>query len=442
MTWCRPKDRSSGRLVNAAVRLPGKADRMAPMRVGHVGPGAGGTWPLLTPELTVSTHAVIADDTGRPDSGRGGVFSYLGLAPGTLLATDVVLPADAHLALDPGEVLRLGRSRKDDFGQVKVVSKEVIPPAQAEDLRAGQRVRVWCLSDVLVRDGWGGYDPSPAGLAAALAHRLGTGVRAVGQEPGQPLEHAYRAARRESFHTGWNRPRPTLPGLAAGSVITVEVAGPVPAHAVAGVERDGIGERTAEGFGQVRLAAPETAAADPVLAPSGPAIETAASRAGPGGPLPAAPHVLERAAVMDEVARRVASIVVSPERVDAVIPGALRMGSRAQWGALREQLPRLASPAGRDAVACWLAQTREVRRRRDTWREPALDGLDRLITDPAVVWAALGLADGGLDELVFAPDRAEAVRAVLGPQAVSVLVTDIARVATRRQADPGSEESP
>jgi CRISPR-associated protein Csx10 len=448
MVWYRPKDRSWGQLVNAAQRRPDATERMMPMRSGHIARAEDGTWSLLAPQMAVSTHAVIGDDTGRPDSGRGGVFSYLGIAPGTLLAFDIVLPEDVDLTLAAGEVLRLGRSRKDDFGQAKVTSIEVCPAPAATELQAGEQLPIWCVSDVLLRDEWGACDPSPHALAAALSARLGleeaTSLTVADQQPGGPAVHAYRAARRESVHTKWNRPRPSLTGLAAGSVVTLTTSVPIPAAALAEIERDGIGERTAEGFGQVRFGAPELATPDPVVTPPGTLQENgfSAEPLTADRPLPAVPHVLEVAAVKAEIARRVAAVVAPESGIDKVIPEASRIGSRAQWGVLREQLPRLASPAGRDAVAAWLEQTRTVRTRRLAWSKPALDALERLFTDPAAVWSDLGLEGTAMNEFALAPERADQIRAALWPHAVSVLLTQTARTATRRlQAGHGEEES-
>jgi hypothetical protein len=102
--------------------------------------------------MTVSAHAVISDDEGRPTPERGGVFTYLGLAPGTVLACDIVMPAGTGLRLAAGDALRLGRSRKDDFGQALVRDVRTVPGPGAAGLAAGEEVRVWCVSDVLLHD--------------------------------------------------------------------------------------------------------------------------------------------------------------------------------------------------------------------------------------------------------------------------------------------------
>jgi CRISPR-associated protein Csx10 len=371
------------------------------------------------------------------------VFSNLGIAPGTLLVSDVVLPADVRFTLEPGEALRLGRARKDDFGQVRVVNVQVVPPQGPAGLRPGEHVAVWCVSDVLLRDDWGAPDPSPAALAAALSYRLGAEMTVVPQAPDGPVTQAHRAARRESFHTRWGRPRPTLTGLQAGSVVTLVAAGEIPASALAEIERDGIGERTAEGFGRVRFGGPELAVPEPRLVPGGrQQAGPEPARQAPAGELPAAPHILEQVAVMSEVGRRVAQIVVGEAGFERVIPGTGRV-TRSQWGSLREQLPRLRTEAGRQTVIGWLDKTGDVPQRLDAWSDPALDALARLFTDRAAIWAELGLDGATLDELTLAPGRAEVIRDALWADAVAALLTKISRAACRRlQSGPGEGDQP
>jgi hypothetical protein len=140
-----------------------------------------------------------------------------------------------------------------------------------------------------------------------------------------------------------------------------------------------------------------------------------------------------------EIERQVAAIVLGS--ADQVVPGAGTITSRSQWGSLREQLPRLRTAGGREAVGRWLEQTRSVRQRRAVWGEPALDALEHLVTDDTAVWAALGLDGDALDEFVLAPGRADAVRAALWHHAVSVLITGISRDATRQLQAPGGAEA-
>ncbi len=118
------------------------------------------------------------------------------------------------------------------------------------------------------------------------------------------------------------------------------------------------------------------------------------------------------------------------------MPGAASVTSRAQWGSLRDQLGRLRSAGGREAVERWLTQTRQVRQRRAVWGEPALDALKDLLTSEPKIWSVLGLDGANLDPYLLAPDRASTVRTALWPQAVSALIAELTRGATRQLQSP------
>jgi CRISPR-associated protein Csx10 len=199
----------------------------------------------------------------------------------------------------------------------------------------------------------------------------------------------------------------------------------VPGTVLAAVQRDGVGERTAEGFGQVRFGAPEVTVTVPQLTPF-PGVVVPEEL--PSGPLPLAPDALERAAVMAEVGRRVAVAVTGG--IDALVPGASAVSSRAQWGSLRQQVARLGTAGGREAVVRWFAHSRDVRQRRALWGEAALDTLERLLTSDTQVWTTLGLDGAALDSFVLAPDRADVIRAALRQDAVATLLIEISREAT------------
>ena len=80
-------------------------------------------------------------------------------------------------------------------------------------------LRVWCLSQVLIRDDRLAPDPTARGLARLLSERLGLGkvgltVAWHGRDGTEPT--SVRACRRESSQARWGLRRPSLVGLAAG----------------------------------------------------------------------------------------------------------------------------------------------------------------------------------------------------------------------------------
>ncbi|MDQ1246480.1 MAG: CRISPR-associated protein Csx10, partial [Actinomycetota bacterium] len=371
---------------------------------------ADGTWVAVRPGVTDRTHAVIDDEARRPvESAGGGLFTFQGIPAGTVLVTDVVLPGGVDLDLPTGHLLRLGRSRKDDFGLVEALSVDVLTepaPALGEPGPDGsRRLTVWCLSDVLLRSATLAPDPTPEGLAAALATALTDEagpvrldvVRAPEGDDRRPTATA--ATRREGFAVRWGRPRPSQVALAGGSVVTLEVTGgSVTADALARVERDGIGDRRAEGFGRVRFNLPDLDEETLELVRKEPPEPPGQVPLPPTTAPPALRHAL-RTAWRTAIRRRVEELAASSNLLDLLLPGSDPTDS--QLGGLRAQLGR--NP--RD-VRDWFAGLRASQNRSDSWKPSAIDAAEAFLLDdgppavaalasrPPTVWQILGMASG------------------------------------------------
>ncbi|ASW55506.1 RAMP superfamily CRISPR-associated protein [Plantactinospora sp. KBS50] len=443
--WQRGDKGQGASVHNSLVRAAQPGARAKGMN-GWIVPD-GDRWRVLDPATAASTHAVVDDDARRPTVASGGVYSYLGIAADSLLCSDVVLPADVELRLRSGDRLRFGRSRKDDYGLVEVVDVVELAAPPRPVAPVDGRLRVWCVSDVLLRDDRLNPDPSPHGLARALTTALApascavpecqpasaTGVGAgtdAAAEPGTAVEAVTAAERRDGFGVAWGRPRPSQVALRAGSVVTLEVTGTPDPDRLAGLERDGLGERTAEGYGRIRFNPPELTVERPSVAFS----DAAPARDAPADPdpqdIPDDPDPLEINA-WRRVIRR-ASAELEP---DALIPGIGKMAKRrAQLGALRAQLERLTLPGGSALVRHWIDGTRAVRARRDAWGEDTLRNLAALLLDDAnLIWQRLDL-HGPMNHLVLAPGREDRIREGLRTEAVVTTVTDALRKLLRGDA--------
>lgn len=262
--------------------------------------------PYRRPKLTTRVHNSIDDDRQRPLSpeagGTGGLYVYAALPAGERHSALLRLRGETaarlagrldELAHRLGGRRRLGRSKRDDYGAADLIVShdEGLDSESSRPLRPGDVFSLWLLSD-LVPGGVGGFAPGPEALLQALRESLiAAGASpelelAIEERPtlqGTVACAALRSRRVDGWQTAWGLPRASLAALAAGSCALVEVrSGAIPADALACVARSGIGERTAEGYGEVALDDPllcepmkdRAAAAAPRDDPTGAATPT------------------------------------------------------------------------------------------------------------------------------------------------------------------------
>lgn len=203
------------------------------------------------------SHSTIDDDFQRPTAAVGGVYTYEALAPGQTLVGSVAVrvgtPAAELFEKEKvqgalGEVIHLGRARKAGYGRGRLSLRKVdLPPPAVH----GTTLMVWLLSPLVLRGPSGLPSTDPADLARALEPRVLKGGGRLQVDTGKTF---VRTARFESWQSRWSLPRATLLALAPGSIVTLKATGgAIDAKALAQIQAEGIGQRTAEGFGEVLL---------------------------------------------------------------------------------------------------------------------------------------------------------------------------------------------
>ncbi|MGH3910461.1 MAG: RAMP superfamily CRISPR-associated protein [Pseudonocardiaceae bacterium] len=419
------KDDPTGKLLNRIHPDAPEQRRRKPVGGYHVGTADG----LLIgdPVLIERAHAVIDDEQQRPTEGSGGLYVNQAMAAGTVLRAQVWIPPGVPLDVDAlSDEHSLGRSRKDDYGRVRI---DVVDPAPADEVdrrvatvqRSGE-VLVWLQSDVVLRGEQGQPEPSAARLAQVLGAALGVELRTP--EDSRPA--AFIDTRRiESWHTRWGLPRPSLLALRAGSVFRFAIQGTVDPDRWQSVESNGIGERRAEGFGRVMLQPPVL---EPVWWEQDRTPREPAEPKPDAEPLGEADHTmlddLVGHAWRQELRRVAVARAQSAEaRAALVPPGA----TAAQLGALRVLADRLLADRDTTAAQQWLQAPR-----RKEWKV-----VRRMITSEP------GQADALWEWLEITPpaDVAERVRL----DAVCWVLAETARAQVwARQAqestEPGKEE--
>ncbi|WP_204022201.1 RAMP superfamily CRISPR-associated protein [Sinosporangium siamense] len=423
------------RAVQNTMVQPEKPHNTKPCREGFICPD-GGPDIVIPGTTTLRMHNTVRDDVQRPTRDVGGVYIYRALDAGTVLRTEVRLRA-GRLAAGWERKLagrwRVGRSSKDDYGQIDVEVRPVSGASTPIGPAGDGVLRVWLLSDLLIRDERLRPSTAPADVARALHTAL---IKAGASHNLRltPDISALGGNRTESWHRGWNLPRPTLYGMAAGSCLTFRVTkGTLTPAALAEVRKAGVGDRRAEGFGQVEFDHPLLL--NPITTSSARATRKPIEKHTPALITPdeeghTDARVFERAAWRTEIHRACESIAGDPRRRQDVIPPAV--GS-SQLNTLSE-ITRDLTPGRAESFLTWLTRPKAGR---PDWPKNAVTSLRNLLLGPHRVWELLALPER---ELVVTGDGIEALRTELRAEAVRVLVDTCLTAHTRAVAAAHADE--
>lgn len=210
-------------------------------------------------ELQHTTHGTIDDASQRPTSDVGGVFTFQAIPAGTHLRAELRLRTTLAKRLEEkkkdwwkdlsGDV-RLGKAKKDDYGHADLYVGDKLEQWQpASDSSTKGYLTAWLLSDLLL---FSTETLQPvvtvAGLAEVLSERLGIKLEPCSQGDANVYS---RTRRSDGWHQGWGLPRPSYIGLAAGSCFSFKIEGELGEEKLKELAAAGLGERRAEGYGEV-----------------------------------------------------------------------------------------------------------------------------------------------------------------------------------------------
>ena len=392
----RPKGKDSGPAVNTArphhydAKLKAAGDRYI-VRIAD-------TWVDFTPNLVQHMHVAVHPDRDSE------VFTYEAIAPGTAFIAEIWLPANTPVpkAASLPKNSRLGVSKKDDYGAVSLAWAKPSPHPTPRSFTEGDEFDVLLESPVLLRDA-GATSPTVDRLLAALGESLGVGLTEAaplrerdGTAERVTVTRAVSAVRIDSWQTRWSLPRPSLVGLAAGSVVRVACDGPIPADVA--VLAQGIGDRTAEGFGRVRLAPAILDEDNTALIPfdefdePDTAKRTSTPRSRQAQIPEDARRTVREAVLRERIARSVTELAADPARRRAWMPSG---ASAAQIGVVRGLALGLGTAQGTAAFRRWRDGALKIEKRKQVWATVAgecgkvLDSLESQDENGALVWTKL-----------------------------------------------------
>jgi len=385
-----------------------------------------------TVETLVGTHNTIQDDKQRPTSEVGGVYSYEAIAPKTVFRAELRLHPAIDAALrqkqpDWWKKLvghhRIGQSKKDDYGAVDI---RVEPLQQAQPQTTNSTIKqltVWLLSDVLLRND----DLRPTASLEDFQQVLLQALKLNDRDPLQIQVHApaagllsvmLRSHRIESWHVSWNLPRPSLVGIAAGSCIVFDVtSGTLDPTRLKQIEGSGIGERTAEGYGQVCFNHPLLT--QPLSTnmqkyreqdennsnqPSSNAESNSSlicSSNSKDDPVFKYAHLIETAAWREAIRRAALFLSSTDTRREALLGIRIQSNEKGEWvsqpsmsqlGSFRSAVSRLRSPASenqKNTVTDWVNSIRQ--KKGDKWdgTKGGLEKIQDLVTNQQSIWQSI-----------------------------------------------------
>ncbi len=393
-------------LVNRLSDEPTDGRQVVQMRGGFVVAGTEpGTAVVASPEMERRVHVSINDVTQAALDGA--LFSYSAVAAGTRFSASIMVTPERAAAIareagaaDLAALLtgehRVGASRRNDYGRVRAEAQVLV--AAAAD--SGDRVSsfdIWLTSDLLALDGRLRPCPTVDGLAATLSAALGVRIDAS--------TSFVRRVRRDSWHGRWGLPRPSLVGLAAGSVVHCEVAdgASVARAALDELGRLGVGDRAVEGFGRFTVDHPllTGAASTTYGTTTGQATSESEDDAASGE------------TVLEQLRQRAWTTLIN-EQVTRAIAARWHLESgglgltgdkpgRSQLGALRTALR--ADPGDLTVVRSWWAAMQGVKRRKERWPKGTSQRVQDLLLNPQNVWRQLDVSQEQLGELGQPTDR-------------------------------------
>lgn len=382
--------------------------------------------PFYEVKLQATTHGTIDDERQRPTPRVGGVYTFEAIRAGTRLCSELWIrkslrsePSDEDLAGLDGTYC-IGTAKKSDYGQIRLTASREEMPSVPESTTG--HLTVWLTSPLLLRDECLRPSADPEALRQELERRLDV------QLPAERAECFLRVKRCEGWHSRWRLPRPSLVGLAAGSCFRFEVEGTLSEHTtLAALQRSGLGERRAEGFGELLLNPPllvfdqfearahkDTDRDNQASDAETPCVVT-------GECLPFLHHLARRAwrtAIRNKALALASESESRRQKLGWQSDRESPKPSNSQLGALRSLLQGLSGETEHTMLQAWFNHLRETPRRWDKWPEPARPALEDLVHRPGQVWEWLG-ADTDFPEIPGLPRNSlkrellwEAVRAV------------------------------
>ncbi|MEZ5940638.1 MAG: RAMP superfamily CRISPR-associated protein [Planctomycetaceae bacterium] len=400
---------------NRLVECEPEHKQLKQHRAGYLGVAAKALPPYTTVDLQIATHGAIDDLPQRPTSDVGGVYSYEAIpaAQGTggTFRTEIWIQkgllkggnSGTSAVVLPPEI-RVGIAKKDDYGLVKVEVESQSEASCSVDTSNDSVVEVtlWCLSTVLLRDASLRNVGGAETLTSHLLRRFGESVSSVkvvpsALGPDHRINAAIRTSRTEGWLANWQLPRPSFVGIEAGSCVRLRFE--VSDHAafwrtLQEMQGAGVGERRAEGFGEIAINPPLLESQLSQLRRAKKEQQEQSEVQQPQDFLGASDAGFHYAQRLEEAAWQKSIITFAQRWAHKSRRGELHWAEskpeNSQLGALRAVVSSLRVTDDLPRLKDWLGHLKATANRREKWPTEAIGKLEELCEAPEIVWKWLG----------------------------------------------------
>ena len=275
---CMAEKKESKELVNRLIHAPADNEQMKDIRTGYIVVSSNKiTYYPAGVHKIFKTHNTIEDSSQRPDKTTGSLFTYEAIEAGQKfigsvkisksLLDDIMQSEEKYKIISKlsGDIHKIGRSRKDEYGEVMI---EHISQSDENITLIGKNyLIVYLKSDLILKDSYNGYSTKIEDVKKTLSYKLDIILEDIPENEwiernnfnisplGGTRGHCIRTGRRDSWQAFWGLPRPSLIYFREGSIFVFKVINPENWNdeKIKALLQKGLGERTAEGYGQILI---------------------------------------------------------------------------------------------------------------------------------------------------------------------------------------------
>jgi CRISPR-associated protein Csx10 len=338
------------------------------------------------PETIITTHATIDDNSQRPTSDVGGVYSYEALKAGQTFISEIWTRTpfcdESFKETVKGEY-RLGISRKDDYGlvEINVSNPPELSPSSPDPSANGNYLVLWLASPLLLRNASLQPTVDIKDLKRALEERLGK----IFVDRDDSCISFQRIWRDDGWNSRWGIPRASKIGWAEGSCFRFETNREVQSEILSSLSFEGLGERRGEGFGEI-LFNPKLLKNEkiPLVQPN--AMKESDSKNAPVEES-SFTRSLERRATKLLIKFRSQQLAYDEEFRRKFFEWEKNFPSNSQLGAFRAQILALSKETS--PLKDWIEHLKKVENRKSKWPKEALNKIEELSKNPLSAWTRI-----------------------------------------------------